>query len=121
MSIRTKNVTRQTATTANSTAITLASVTLPQDSSARIEANVSAREAATGDSLGVTLHGSASRDGGAAILVGSANLSDQRSAGLLLLGPAVSLDVSGNDVRVRVAGSAGKTIEWTADLIAWIN
>lgn len=102
--------------TTDATTSTLWSWTLANDEGMTIEADVTAFSLSMDKGTSVKLKGQYYKDGAAApTLVGSVTTihSVETDAGF-----AVALDVSGDDVRVRVTGLAGTTIKWLGTINA---
>lgn len=99
-----------TVQTTDDTVTTLATYAVPDNAIVRVEVEIVARRPSNGDSavyrraVGVKRHG-----GGGATLVGA--VQDAHTAEDVA-GWDATLDVSGNDLRVRVTGEAAATIEW---------
>lgn len=97
--------------TTNATQSTLVSLTLPEGSSSHVVAEVLA-QLANGDTAVLELHVGAKRVG-----AGNAALLDVVSVPLFHKDVALALvqatiDASGSDLRLRVTGLAGTTIDW---------
>lgn len=109
-----------TATTTDATTTTCGTYTVPTSSACMVQAKIIGRTA--GAVVGTFWrHIAAQRGGGGAVIVGAETqvTTDQLDAGALLW--TAVLDVSGNDVRVRVTGAAATTIEWISflDVVTW--
>ncbi len=121
MSQNTIDNVRGTIITTDDTATTLASWTVPDDSSVVVQATVVARNTSTGAIAGFYKFAAGKNVGGNVSLVGS--ILDIISAikDLSMLTASCTLDVSGTDIRVRVTGIAATTIEWMVALTAFNN
>ncbi|AUX42640.1 uncharacterized protein SOCE26_040730 [Sorangium cellulosum] len=105
------------AVTENATTATAASYAVPDDTVAHVAAVVVARNRSTGDSavfrrtVGVKRH-----DSGPATLVGAVQTFGSDGEDAAASAWDVTLDTSGNDVRVRVTGAASTNVSWFAHL-----
>lgn len=100
--------------TTNNTATTLIARTLNDNTVYRIEAEVAARRTDAAGRGCYTRSVLVYRAGGSATIEGSvATIGTDVENGITC---TVTLDVSGNDVRLRVTGETGKTIKWKGTL-----
>ena len=120
MATRTIDRTLATLQTTDATTGTCGTYTVPTSSACQVQAHILGRTA--GAVVGTFWrHLAAQRGAGGAVIVGAetAVVGDQLDAGAAAW--TAVLDVSGNDVRVRVTGAAATTIEWLAvlDVVTW--
>lgn len=121
MSQNTIDQVRGTIITTDGTQTTLASWTVPEDSSVAIQANIIARNTSTGAIAAFYKFSGGKNVGGVVSLVGS--ILDVVSAikDLAMLTASCTFDTSGTDIRVRVTGIAATNIEWMVSLTAYNN
>src|SRR5574341_1881376 len=115
MASRTADRSVPTVQTVNATTTTCGTYTVPTNSACEVTVKVIGRTAGAG--VGTCWrHLAAQRGAGGAVIVGAETpvVADILDAGAALW--TAVLDVSGNDVRVRVTGAAATTIEWCAFL-----
>ncbi len=103
--------------TADGTQTTCGSYTIALATVVNITAYIEAYSAAAGDAKVFQLAGGIERIAGGAVILGSVlNLiTAQGTAGATTW--AATMDVSGNDVRVRVTGALATTIEWRTRIV----
>lgn len=120
MASRTIDRSAATVQTTDATISTAATYTIPTSSACQVQAHIIGRTA--GAVVGTFWrHLAAQRGAGGAVIVGTevAVVGDQLDAGAAAW--RAVLDVSGNDVRVRVTGAAATTIDRLAvlDVVTW--
>ncbi len=112
-----------TTTTDAATASTVCTFTVPENSNVLIEASLVGKDTGTGDIATAKTEHRAKRGGGGASLVGSAvdlvTFTLGSDAGLSTC--AITIDASGNDIRLRVNGVAATTIDWLGHLVIYVN
>lgn len=101
---------------------TVATFTVPADGvGVLVEAHVIGRDSSN-NPIAITISGVFKRVAGATSLIsaagGTPTLALAGAAGLLT--SLVTLDASGTDARVRVAGVAATNIDWFAEMVAWM-
>lgn len=109
------------AATTDATVTTVATFTIPADSvAAFIECRLVGRDSSN-NPVGCTITGVFKRVSGTTSLVSAAG----GTIGVALAGAAglltslVTLDASGTDARIRVAGVVATNIDWFAEMVAW--
>jgi len=114
---RSKRIGSTRTQTTNNTSTTIATYTLPSDGVTHVNVVVGAFQASgTGDPDAATfvLSGAWYRDAGGAPVQVRAPTVDQSNPNANGTAWTAVLDIGGNDVRVRVTGDTGKTIQWGA-------
>ena len=103
--------------TTDGTQTTCGSYTLATATVVSITAYIVAYSAAAGDAKVFQLTGGIERIAGGAVIIGSILnvITAQGTAGATTW--SATMDVNGNDVRVRVTGAALTTIEWRTRLV----
>jgi hypothetical protein len=103
-------------TTADATQTTLASYTIGTNRAVRLTVTVTGFRVSNGESYGKDMAVTYKRvAAGAPAIVGALLESGE---GKDIAGWASTIDVSGNDVRVRVTGAAASTVDWSCELRA---
>lgn len=110
-------------TTDGVTVTTVCTFTVPLNSNIMLSASLVGKETTTGDIATAKVDHRAKRAGGGASMVGSAVDQVTFAAGsdAALNASVITIDVSGNDVRLRVTGVAATTIDWFGTLIVHVN
>jgi hypothetical protein len=107
-----------TVQTTDATVTTCGTYTVPTNSACQVEARVIGRTAGAVVGTFRNILNAQRAAGGAGAVGAEGVILVERDGGVLW---TVALDVSGNDVRVRVTGAAATTIEWCAflDVVTW--
>lgn len=98
--------------TTDATTATAVSRTIADNTSESLIIHVSTKRTSSSEAAAYQIHASVHRAGGGAVLNGQTPVSTIESAGAAA--NTCVVDVSGNDLRVRVTGQAGQTWEWHA-------
>jgi len=109
-SVTYENATTQTTSSA---VTTLWSQTLSDESACLVEAHVVAKKDDASDRAAYVRRALVYRDGGAAVMQGAVSTTETIESDAAW---DCTVDVSGNDVRVRVTGKAATTIDWDAHM-----
>ena len=102
------------AQTTNATITTALAFAMASDGAVNFTARVVFRSSTDGDSGSTTIHGTAERSGGTVSIVGTsvAHATAQDGGWGTVQGAPVVVDASGIQIRVRVEGQAGDTVQW---------
>lgn len=101
--------------------VTIATYTLPSSVAVMCTAKVVGKDTTTFDGVIAQVMGAANKAAGGAALVGTVQNLVTAQISAALSGAVVTMDVSGNDVRVRATGVLNKTVDWYANLEIMIN
>jgi hypothetical protein len=112
-----------TTTTDAATAATVCAYTVPTNSNVMMEIVLVGKDSGTGDVATAKAEHRAKRAGGSPSLVGSVvNLVTFALGSDASLSTCVlTIDIYGNDVRIRVNGVIATTIEWFGSVIIYVN
>lgn len=113
-------VTGTAQTTDALTAATVVSYTLPTNTVVGVDAHIVGKDTANNSVYAVVVS-AATRSGAGASQIGSPISLFTAIASAGLSGSVITIDVSGNDIRVRVNGVLATTIDWLAELTIWEN
>ena len=107
------DVVSNTVTTSDATVTTLATIAIPDDTAVLIDASIISRRTDAADRGGYLRRALVFREAaGSATLQGNIDTPFTRESS----GPwNVTIDVNGDDARIRVTGQAGKTIHWRSE------
>lgn len=105
-----------TVQTTDATVTTLGTVQLPAGSVGFAKSTIVAREASVGTSSGWQIAGAAKHLAGNAAIIGSIQSLVAVQQDVLAATWVATLDAAGNDVRIRITGQIGTTIDWMAEL-----
>lgn len=109
-----------TVTTTDAVPTVLATYPLPATAVCQCEANVQGRDG-SGNAVVAKQLATTTSTSGTGGLVGAILPLITTVVSVALTGASVTLDVSGNTVRVLVTGKLATTIEWSCDLHVWEN
>jgi hypothetical protein len=116
MALKTLERTVQTAQTSGTTTTTIATFSIPATATCIAQASVIGRDASGNSVITRQLVAAKRQGGGAGALVGSVVQLVSTLTDIALTGTTVTMDVNGNDIRVRATGILGSTIDWETDL-----
>lgn len=108
-------------TTDAATTTTIGSFTVPSNGSYHIEARVTGRNTANGDTVSAVVAGRFKRVSGTLSIIGTILSISALGGDAGLTTCVVSIDTNSDDIRVRATGVIATTIEWFTDMQIWIN